>query len=641
MNQKTKQTITISGFFKKRKYSILFPFILIFSAAALFSVLRPNTFVSTSTLLIEGRHGGEDYNSVQSSGVEMTIENITRQMMKSDTIESFINQYHLYEDELSGVRGAALLEKREDLIRRVRKDIRISLLTTDLIHSQKGQKGAPAVGLTISFKGANPDKVHEMAKALTDFFLEKSESEKSGGEEKTVSMIDREIKAQRTRADDIEKRLAAFRERHKDFLPEKKATNYQALRDINTRIVTIDEAILKNGGAGETSGSEGRSNSRIDQLKNEKKELLKKQDEFREKIEQASLIETEYHILLKDYENEKKIYHNLTEMGLESGTIVMEKQDLRPFFTVIEPAGLPSKPDNLFRMLILIAGFGVGCLTGILSGLFREWTDDTVWTENELKALSDKPVLAVISKIGGQEGHLPKKEGLMFSAEDIKYNQSKVCEVNAGTMKQNKLLSHFYGTIPSEEYNILKTRLLTKTRTNNHNTILVTSAEKGEGKSLTAANLALSLAKELANTVLLVDADLKEPSIHKLFNLEPSSGLSEYFLMNIPLGNLFINPGVNKLLILPGNHRIENSTELIGAPKMAQLIQELKMRYTDRYVIIDSASLNEYADAMILSNYVDGVILVVEARKTKKSEIQKAIAALEDHNLIGLVLNKG
>lgn len=624
----------------KRKYSILLPFFLIFAGVTVAVMIMPDTFVSTATLLIEGRNGEETAFGAPPSAVEVTIETITRQMMRRDTMKGFIDQCRLYEEELSGLSGAALMEKRELLIDQVKKNIRVELLTTGLVHPRRGLTGAPAVGVTLSYNGRTPEKALEMAKALTRFFLEKSAAGKSGEAKKNDSTIVTEIESQRKRADRIEKRLADFREMHKEYLPEMKVANEEALKNIEARINASEEPIAKNGGGSKSSARIG-SNARVESLQNEKRELSKKRDELREKIEQASLIETEYRILLKDYENEKRLYHILTERGFEKGAIITGKQDHRPYFTLIDPPTLPASKNNYFKMIFLLSGLGVAVLAGLLSGLYREWTDDTIWTEADLKELSDKPILGVISKMSGNEGRIPKKEGLLLSSEDITYNQSKVCEVNAGTLKQNKLLSHFYGTTPSEEYNILKTRLLAKTRSNNHNTILVTSAGKGEGKSLTAANLALSLAKELVSTVLLVDADLKDPSIHTLFNITPSSGLSEYFMMNIPLGNLFINPGVNKLLLLPGNHRIENSAEVIGAPKMAHLILELKMRYMDRYVIIDSSSLNEYADAMILSNYVDGVILVVEARKTRRSEIQKAIAALENHNLIGLVLNKG
>ncbi|MBU0993174.1 MAG: P-loop NTPase [Proteobacteria bacterium] len=702
MAQTTQQTIDILGFFKRRKYSILLPFVLIFSGACLVSFIQPDKYVSSSTIMIEGRHTGSEYGIGSQSVVEITIENITQQIMKSETIQNYIDRYNLYTEQFQGLSDADLLEKRKDVIDMMRNDIEIELLTTDVVNPRSGLPGIATVGFSIAFKGTNQDKVYNVAKDLANFFLEKNEVRKSKEYDTTASVIATEIELQRKKVEDIEKRLTEFKERHKDYLPEKKSMNEQTVRSLELQIAKTDVDIDKNEQTllyveinenddskklkllqteldklqaslspkhpdviklqtaknkleYEIRASKGKKktfdpvqqakldelNLKINQLKKTKQELSRKRDEYAEKIEQSSLIESEYYILLKDYDNEKKIYNNLTERGLEAKALVTENLESSQLFTLIEPAKFPTKPDNFLKLMIVLIGFGVAIGAGFILGLFREFFDETIWTDIELAQFTGKPVLSVISRINGKDNKISRKGGLTLSSTDIQYSQTQVVEVNARTMKKNKLLSYFYGTTTSEEYNILKTRLLGKTRTNNHNTILVTSAERGEGKSLTAANLALSLAKELTNTVLLVDADLKEPSIHKLFNLEPGSGLSDYFLMNIPLGNLFINPGVNKLLLLPGNQSIENSAEVIGAPRMEQLIKELKIRYTDRYVIIDSSSLNEFADAMILSNYVDGVILVVEARKTTRTDILKAINALEDQHLIGLVLNKG
>lgn len=223
----------------------------------------------------------------------------------------------------------------------------------------------------------------------------------------------------------------------------------------------------------------------------------------------------------------------------------------------------------------------------------------------------------------------------------INYSQSSVVDVQEETLKKNRLIAFFEGNLISDQYKIIKTKILQKTREQGLNTILVTSAFRKEGKSVTAANIAISLAKEVAHTVLLVDADLRKPSIHQLFAIEPKMGLTDYLLNGASLPDLFINPGIDRLLFLPGRFTAESSAELISAPKMEGLVQELKERYKERYIIIDSSPLIESAEALILSNYVDGVILVVEAGKTQLPYIEKALELLKGRNIIGLVLNKG
>lgn len=225
-------------------------------------------------------------------------------------------------------------------------------------------------------------------------------------------------------------------------------------------------------------------------------------------------------------------------------------------------------------------------------------------------------------------------------ATTIDYTQTRIFEVNHNTMRDNRLISFSDESPVSAQYKILRTQILHKTKEEGLNTILVTSVGDGEGKSITAANLAISLAREVAHTVLLVDADLRNPSLHRLFGIEPERGLSDCLLNDIPLADLLINPGINKLTILPGRHKLTESAEIVGSPKMMELIHEMKIRYKDRYIIFDSPPLIGSADTLILSKFVDGVILVVEYGMTQKDQIEKALELLKEINIIGTVLNK-
>lgn len=225
-------------------------------------------------------------------------------------------------------------------------------------------------------------------------------------------------------------------------------------------------------------------------------------------------------------------------------------------------------------------------------------------------------------------------------ATTIDYTQTSIFEVDHNTMRDNRLISFSDESHVSAQYKILRTQILHKTKEEGLNTILVTSAGDGEGKSITAANLAISLAREVAHSVLLVDADLRNPSLHRLFGIEPEGGLSDCLLNDIPLTDLLINPGINKLTVLPGRHKLPESAEIAGSPKMMELIHEMKIRYKDRYIIFDSPPLIGSADTLILSKFVDGVILVVEYGNTQKDQIEKALELLKEINVIGTVLNK-
>ncbi|MBN2374343.1 AAA family ATPase [bacterium] len=209
-----------------------------------------------------------------------------------------------------------------------------------------------------------------------------------------------------------------------------------------------------------------------------------------------------------------------------------------------------------------------------------------------------------------------------------------------GVLKENRLIALFDELPQADQYKILKTQVLQRTKIRGLNTLMITSPSANEGKSLTAANLAICLAKELQNTVLLADLDLRTPSLHSLFGLSPVRGISDFFMRDTPLSELLISPGIHKLTILPGHERVYNSSEVMGSPKMKNLIEEMKQRYQDRYIIFDSPPLLDYADSLILSDYVDGIILVTEYAKTLFDKLEKAAQLLQGKNLIGTVLNK-
>ena len=187
---------------------------------------------------------------------------------------------------------------------------------------------------------------------------------------------------------------------------------------------------------------------------------------------------------------------------------------------------------------------------------------------------------------------------------------------------------------------IMRTRILNLLEKTGGNSLLVTSPLPGEGKTLTAINLAISISHEIDRTTLLVDADLRSPMINKYFGIPEGKGLSDYLRGKADIPDLLINPGIEKLTILPGGSPIPNSSELLGAPRMESLVAEMKKRYPDRFLIFDSSSLLTTADPLVFSRYIDGILLVVEAEKTPKADIEKAREMLKDKPVLGTVFNK-
>ena len=222
----------------------------------------------------------------------------------------------------------------------------------------------------------------------------------------------------------------------------------------------------------------------------------------------------------------------------------------------------------------------------------------------------------------------------------VSYTQTQVVEQPLTPMSAGRMLSHVDDPALADYYSMLRTHVLHQTRDKGHNILMVTSVGKGEGKTLTAINLAISMAKESSQTALLVDTNLRDPKVAEYMGLSPDKGLADHLLDDVPMHTLLINPGMKKLVVLPAGRPISGATEILGSPKMRNLVQEMKAKYPERYVIFDCPHLLDMPDALVFSSYVDQVILVVEAGKTTRRDIRRTMELLQGRSLLGIVMNK-
>lgn len=193
----------------------------------------------------------------------------------------------------------------------------------------------------------------------------------------------------------------------------------------------------------------------------------------------------------------------------------------------------------------------------------------------------------------------------------------------------------------AEEYRKLKSAIVTLTRGKTFlNTIMVTSSIGGEGKSITALNLAITLAQEFDHSVLLVDADLRKPSLHTCLGIEPNGGLAGCLLDGIDPGDALIKTGIGKLTILPAGRTVKNPVELFSSQKMKDLVRELKERYPDRYIIIDTPPVLPFAETRTLCGYIEGVVFVVKNGEATLDNVTEALMALKGTPVLGVVYNE-
>lgn len=224
--------------------------------------------------------------------------------------------------------------------------------------------------------------------------------------------------------------------------------------------------------------------------------------------------------------------------------------------------------------------------------------------------------------------------------DDIVYTETAVFRPDPTVLAANRVIGSAAASMVSDAYRMLRTRTLQRMKENNWTSLMVTSAGMEEGKSLTAVNLAISMAREVSHTVLLVDLDLRRPGIHEFFGYQPKAGLVDVLESKATMSEAMFNPSVERLVVLPSKRRVENSSELLSSPEMLSVIAEIKARYPERLVIFDMPPVLSTDDALAFSPNVDAVMLVVAEGQTGKGELAQVHEVLSECNILGTVLNK-
>ena len=223
----------------------------------------------------------------------------------------------------------------------------------------------------------------------------------------------------------------------------------------------------------------------------------------------------------------------------------------------------------------------------------------------------------------------------------VAYTHTRTVGTEKKILQEKRIISGYEQNSFTDAYKILRTQVFQRLRDKGWNSLAITSPGDNEGKTLTAVNLAISLAMEVDYTVLLVDADLRQPSVHTYFGIDAQHGLSDYLTDDKPLSELLVHPAeIPHLVLLPGGRPLANSSEMLNSPKMSRLVSELKKRYPTRIILFDLPPLLSTADAMAFIPHVDAALLVLEEGKTQADAVKRAVGLLQGTNLLGTVLNK-
>lgn len=204
----------------------------------------------------------------------------------------------------------------------------------------------------------------------------------------------------------------------------------------------------------------------------------------------------------------------------------------------------------------------------------------------------------------------------------------------------SRLVSRYQpGSPQAKRIDMLRSQLLYPFHGEPPHTILITSAAPGEGRSLLTANLAISFARGLQQYVMVMDCHLTEPSQHRLLKVPRTPGLTDFLLWDAAVPDIIHWTDVDKLSVIPAGSPSNRSAEILATDKMAGLVKELRTRYDDRYIILDTPPVQAFDDPAVLARMVEAIVVVVLGGVTDRELVLRSIRSLPEEKILGLVLN--
>ncbi len=216
---------------------------------------------------------------------------------------------------------------------------------------------------------------------------------------------------------------------------------------------------------------------------------------------------------------------------------------------------------------------------------------------------------------------------------------ARLANSNTQDLDDKLIMHHAPQSLEASFFKVLKTNLLFPAVGKPAKSILVTSAIPGDGKSFISANIAISIAQGIEEHVLLIDCDMRRPTIHKYFGISQEPGLSSFLTNENDIAPYLVKTSIAKLTVLPSGQPPTNPTELLTATKMKNLLEQVKLRYDDRFIVLDSPPPSMAPETTAIAKQVDGVLLVVRAGKTPKDAVSNIIELIGKEKIVGIVLN--
>jgi capsular exopolysaccharide synthesis family protein len=355
-------------------------------------------------------------------------------------------------------------------------------------------------------------------------------------------------------------------------------------------------------------------------LKREKllSEALEKQKELALKIKEKAI---QYNILKREVDTNKELYDGLLQRVKETGVSAgLESSNIQ----IVDSAEMPLYPSRPNKKLNILLSIVMGLFFGVGLAFFLEYYDNTIKNPDEIMKLFNLPTLGLIPS---------------FQSTVVKRRRRDKSKEPQPAVDDLYLVSQSYPRSSiSEACRTFRTSLLFSTPGHPPKTILITSNNPREGKTFVSCNLGIVLAQGGAKT-LIIDSDLRRPSIHRVFSVQNAPGLTDHLTGHATLNEIIRSTDIKGLFVLPAGPISPNPPELLDSIQFKEAIEELKGEFD--FIIFDSAPIMNFADTLNLASKIDGAIIVAHNGKTTRDDIRHSVGLLRGVNasILGVVVN--
>lgn len=670
--------------FERRKYWIAGGLLLGLSLGFALYLVLPPVYTASTSMLVEPQEVPKSFvQSTVTTGIERRLHTLRERVTSYANLNVLIDRVSKERLDPPGDLS------RESLMNDIRKNLTVEL---------GGNIARKAAVFEISFTSSDPEVAADVAREVANLFINENLKDRARQAEATAEFLDNELDRVREEVEAQEQRVAAYREEHMGTLPtqleptlaaldrtnSQLTKNLEAQQQIADRIELIrqqirdapsDGAVMVGGQPTPGSTAAALQSARAALLQAERvytdehpnvvrlraevaqlEEEVRLQAEAVEKGEapidpgvramqaridaaelelaarkreeerlRGSLSQMEARVdeiprfkqdlteLTRDYENSRATYRKLLAKKQDAALARnLELAQKGERVKVLRPARPPRKPSspNLFLLLGAGAGFGLALMAGLIG--LQEFRNPAFRSVARLTRTLGLPVLASVPRIDNDRIYDGKPDDAVDS----------------------RLVVHTApDSAPAEQYRGFAPVLLEHPEVR---VVLVTSAARGDGKSLTCMNLALTAARDLNRRVLVIDADLRRPTAHRLLRVKPRTGLSDVLEHSATLEDTALNSKVPNLTLLPAGHVPANPLALLTDPAFVELVEEAKREYDT--VFIDSPPLLPVVDTRVLRTMADMVIFVVRADTTPREAVVRSMQDLK--GVAGVVFNE-